>query len=50
MNKAAFDRTWNYFRTVNGVGLRAIALIPDDQLDAHPIPGMRSPTPLTTRK
>ena len=43
MDKASFDRAWNYFRAVNGVGLRAVALIPDDQLDAHPIPGMRSP-------
>jgi uncharacterized damage-inducible protein DinB len=46
MNKASFDRSWNYFRTVNGVGLRAIAALPADQLDSHPIPNMRSPKEL----
>jgi uncharacterized damage-inducible protein DinB len=42
MNQAEFTKNWNYFRTVNGVGLRAIALLPEDKLDAHPIPGMRT--------
>ncbi|MEP7027465.1 MAG: DinB family protein [Candidatus Eisenbacteria bacterium] len=43
MNKAVLTPSWDYFRTVNGVGLRAIALLPTDQLDTHPIPGMRTP-------
>ena len=46
MTKAEFDRAWNYFRVVNGVGLRAVALIPEDKLDSHPIPGMRTPKQL----
>lgn len=46
MNKATFDKSWNYFRTVNGVGLRAIAALPADQLDSHPIPNMRTPKEL----
>ncbi len=43
MDKSTFESSWNYFRTVNGVGLRVIAALPEDQLDAHPIPGMRTP-------
>jgi uncharacterized damage-inducible protein DinB len=46
MDKASLDRAWNYFRTVNGVGLRAIAALPADQLDSHPIPNMRTPKEL----
>lgn len=46
MNKASFTRAWDYFRTVNGVGLRAIALLPEDRIDSCPIPGMRSPKAL----
>ena len=46
MNKAAFDRAWDYFRVVNGVGLRAVALLPEDKLESHPIPGMRTPKEL----
>lgn len=46
MNKATYDRAWNYFRTVNGVGLRAIALLPDDKLESNPISGMRTPKQL----
>jgi len=46
MNKAVIDQSWDYFRTVNGIGLRAIAALPADKLDAHPIPGMRTPKEL----
>jgi uncharacterized damage-inducible protein DinB len=46
MNKAALTQAWDYFRTVNGVGLRAIAALPEDKLEATPIPGMRSPKAL----
>jgi uncharacterized damage-inducible protein DinB len=46
VDKKTFDKAWNYFRTVNGVGLRAIALLPEDKLDSHPIPGMRTPKEL----
>jgi len=46
MNKADLTQAWDYFRTVNGVGLRAIAALPEGKLDATPIPGMRSPKAL----
>ena len=46
MNKASHDQSWDYFRTVNGIGLRAIAQLPADKLDAHPIPNMRTPKEL----
>jgi uncharacterized damage-inducible protein DinB len=46
MNKAVMDQSWDYFRTVNGIGLRAIAALPADKLDAHPIPNMRTPKEL----
>ena len=43
MNKASLTRTWDDFRTVHGIGLRAIESIPEAKLEAHPIPNMRSP-------
>ena len=46
MNKTAMTMSWDYFRTCNGVGLRAIALLPSDKLDAHPIANMRTPKEL----
>ena len=46
MNKAALTQAWDDFRAVNGIGLRAIASIPADKLDSHPIPNMRSPKEL----
>ena len=46
LTKAAFESAWDYFRVVNGVGLRAIALLPEDKLDSHPIANMRSPKEL----
>ncbi len=46
MNQATIRQNWDQFRTVNGIGLRAIALLPSDQLDAHPISGMRTPKEL----
>ena len=43
MNKAGFDRTWNYFRAVNGVGLRALDMSRAERLDARKITGFSSP-------
>jgi uncharacterized damage-inducible protein DinB len=43
MDKASFDRVWDYFRTVNGVAALASGMLPEDKLDSHPIPGMRTP-------
>jgi len=46
MDKSSLTQTWDSFRTVNGIGLRAIESLPADQLDAHPIANMRSPKEL----
>lgn len=43
MNKQAVLQMWDHIRQVNGVGLRAIELIPEDKLEATVIPGMRTP-------
>jgi uncharacterized damage-inducible protein DinB len=37
---------WEEFRLVNGITLRAIQALPKDRIDAHPIPGMRTPKEL----
>jgi uncharacterized damage-inducible protein DinB len=46
VNKTAITHMWDDFRTVNGIGLRAVATIPSDQLESHPIANMRSPKEL----
>ena len=46
MDKKEIDGLWDYLRQVHGVGLRAVASIPADKLDAHPIPNMRTPKEL----
>ena len=46
MNKASLEQSWDSFRTVNGIALRAIAALPADKLDSHPIPNMRTPKEL----
>ncbi len=43
MNKASVTQAWDHFRAVNGVGLRAIAMIPTDKLESHPVANMRTP-------
>jgi uncharacterized damage-inducible protein DinB len=42
MNKQILNAVWDQFRQIHGVTVRAIECIPDSQLDAKPIPGMRS--------
>ncbi len=42
MNRQALDAMWDQFRQVHGVTIRAIQLIPDDQVDAKPVRNMRS--------
>ncbi len=39
---------WDLVRQRHGIALRAIALVPDAQLNAHPIAGMRTPAELVT--
>jgi len=46
MNQAHVAQGWDYFRQVQGVGLRAVAALPEAALDTHPIPNMRTPKEL----
>lgn len=46
MNRSIVGYMWEEMRLINGVTLRAIAAIPKDKIDAHPIAGMRSPKEL----
>jgi uncharacterized damage-inducible protein DinB len=43
MNSASTIRSWEHFRMAVGIGLRAVAAIPEAALDTHPIPNMRTP-------
>ena len=42
MNKEVMLALWDQFRQIHGVTMRAIERVPDAQVDARPIPGMRS--------
>jgi uncharacterized damage-inducible protein DinB len=44
--QAELSSIWNHFRQCHGITLRAIAALPADQLDGHPIPNMRTPKEL----
>jgi uncharacterized damage-inducible protein DinB len=44
MDKQALDGMWQHMRNKYGIYLRLIDALPADQFDAHPIPGMRTPT------
>jgi uncharacterized damage-inducible protein DinB len=46
VKKQAVLQMWDHFRQANGVGLRAIAMIPDDKLGFTVVPGMRTPKEL----
>jgi uncharacterized damage-inducible protein DinB len=46
MNKAALRSLWDSLRMVHGITLRAIAALPENALDAHPVPNMRTPKEL----
>jgi uncharacterized damage-inducible protein DinB len=46
MDQQTLTRTWDRMRLSNGIGLRVIAQLPEDQLDSHPIPNMRTPKQL----
>jgi uncharacterized damage-inducible protein DinB len=39
---------WDLLRQRHGIGLRTVALIPETQLDSHPIRDMRTPAELVT--
>ena len=42
MTKRSFQHVWDQFRQMHGVTVRAIERIPNDKVDARPIPNMRS--------
>ena len=44
--KSELDRTWDRVRVLNGIAIRCVANLPEDQLDARPIPKMRTPKEL----
>lgn len=46
MNKRTLDALWDQIRQKYGVYLRLLEAIPDDQYQAHPIRGMRTPAEL----
>ena len=46
MNRRQFDSFWDYMRQAHGIALRCIATIPPHQIDARPVPGMRTPKEL----
>jgi len=46
MNQHTLMQMWDVMRQRHGVGLRAIERLPEDQLDSHPIPKMRTPKEL----
>lgn len=46
MNKQVAMMRWDHLRQLNGIALRAIAALPADKLDSHPIPNMRTPKEL----
>ena len=46
MNKKTLDALWDQTRQKYGVYLRVLEAIPDDQYQAHPVQGMRTPAEL----
>jgi len=46
MKKTSFDGMWDRLRLLHGIGLRAIAALPENALDQHPIAKMRTPKEL----
>lgn len=46
MSQKAFHAIWDMQRMRHGIGVRCIAALPAEQLDARPIPNMRTPKEL----
>jgi uncharacterized damage-inducible protein DinB len=46
MNQQSLAMLWDHVRQVQGTVLRGVEAIPDDKLDSHPIPNMRTPKEL----
>jgi uncharacterized damage-inducible protein DinB len=46
MTRQQFVPYWEHLRQSFGIGVRCVEALPADQLDSHPIPGMRTPRAL----
>jgi uncharacterized damage-inducible protein DinB len=46
MSTPMLQAQWDHFRDIHGVFMRLLAAFPKDKLDAHVIPGMRTPKEL----
>src|SRR6516162_8758724 len=46
MKKHVFDAQWDHLRQMVGIANRLIEMLPEDKLDSHPIPNMRTPKEL----
>jgi uncharacterized damage-inducible protein DinB len=44
MNKQWLDGMWDHMRQKYGIYMRVLEAIPADRFQAHPVPGMRTPT------
>jgi len=43
MSTPMLQAQWDHIRDIHGIFMRLMAAFPKDKLDAHPIPGMRTP-------
>ena len=46
MTQKSFLAQWDHLRQVVGIGLLAVEALPEDRLDSHPVPKMRTPKEL----
>ena len=46
MNQKSFLEQWDHVRKLVGIGLRLVESLPESELDAHPVPKMRTPKQL----
>ncbi|MBI1798194.1 MAG: hypothetical protein HYR73_00740 [Candidatus Eisenbacteria bacterium] len=46
MNTQAFRGQWDHFRQIVGIAIRLADTLPENKLDSHPIPKMRTPREL----
>jgi len=48
MNQKTLHATWDHLRQLNGITMRCVEALPEDRLESHPIPNMRTPRELVT--
>lgn len=46
LNTSSLSQMWDMMRQRHGIAMRAIERLPEDKLDSHPIPMMRTPKEL----